>query len=926
MTHVLIVEDHEENRALLKVLLEASGYRVTATGDGLEALDAARRDPPDAIVSDVQMPKLDGFALCRAWMQDPALRAIPFIFYSATNVRREDEDFAMALGAVRYLNRPLEAQAFLAELQAVLRQRVGREAPAAAAPLDDVIFHTLHESALARKIEDKVAQLEAANRRLQESEARFRSLVEMSTDFYWETDAEHRLTQRGVDNKSGAKSAFRRPTQIGERRWEVPSLSPDAAGWAAYRRELEAHKPFREFEFSRIGTDGSERFLSIGGDPVFDASGAFKGYRGVGTDITARKRTEKALRASEEKFAKAFSANPMFVSISTLADGRYIDVNEGFLRGTGYTRDEIIGRTSQDVALWINPQDRQRAIDCMIKNGRVSGFEAELRKKSGESMTCEIWSEQIVIEDELCVIWITSDVSERKEDERKIHRLTQLYAALSESNQAIVRCTSEEELFPEICRAAVEFGGMKMAWIGFLDQSTRMVRIAARFGDDADGYLQGIEVSAEADSPYGRGPAGIAVRENRPTWHQDFLSEPHSAPWHERRARFGFRASASLPLHRNGIPTGVLTLYAGEVGAFDEAARKLLTEMAADIDFALDNFAREAARERAQQELRAAEEQFRGLVEQSIAGIFIIQDDKFAYVNPRFAEIFGYGSVDELIGRDSLSLVTEKDRSAVRDLRRGIEGGTQSTSYGFAAERKDGVLIEVGVHGARATHKGRPAVIGVLQDVSEKKRADEQIQRYLEQLQTAFMSTVEVATSLSEMRDPYTAGHERRVGALAAAIGAELGFDAQRVEGLRVAGFLHDIGKITIPAEILSKPGKLSSIEYQLIQGHPQSGHDVLKDVEFPWPVAQVALQHHERIDGSGYPHGLKGEAILFEARILAVADVVEAMSSHRPYRAGLGVDRALAEIERGRGTAYDAEAVDACLRLFRDRAYELPA
>ena len=159
-----------------------------------------------------------------------------------------------------------------------------------------------------------------------------------------------------------------------------------------------------------------------------------------------------------------------------------------------------------------------------------------------------------------------------------------------------------------------------------------------------------------------------------------------------------------------------------------------------------------------------------------------------------------------------------------------------------------------------------------------------------------------------------------------AAIGTALGFDARRAEGLRVAGYLHDIGKITIPAEILSKPGKLSSIEYQLIQGHPQSSYNVLKDVEFPWPVAEVALQHHERIDGSGYPQGLKGEAILLEARILAVADVMEAMSSHRPYRPGLGVDKALAEIERGRGSVYDAVVVDACVKLFREHGDALLA
>jgi putative nucleotidyltransferase with HDIG domain len=187
------------------------------------------------------------------------------------------------------------------------------------------------------------------------------------------------------------------------------------------------------------------------------------------------------------------------------------------------------------------------------------------------------------------------------------------------------------------------------------------------------------------------------------------------------------------------------------------------------------------------------------------------------------------------------------------------------------------------------------------------------------------MQSVEVATTLSEMRDPYTAGHERRVAEIAVAIGAELGFDARRQEGLRVAGYLHDIGKITIPAEILAKPTKLTPLEYELIKGHAQASCDVLKNVEFPWPVADIALQHHERMDGNGYPQGLKGEAILLEARILAVADVIEAMSSHRPYRPGLGIEAALAEIERGRGTAYDANVADTCLRLFREKGYAIP-
>jgi PAS domain S-box-containing protein/putative nucleotidyltransferase with HDIG domain len=322
---------------------------------------------------------------------------------------------------------------------------------------------------------------------------------------------------------------------------------------------------------------------------------------------------------------------------------------------------------------------------------------------------------------------------------------------------------------------------------------------------------------------------------------------------------------------------------------------------------------------------RAAEEKFRSLVEQSIAGIYVLQDAKIAYVNPRFAQIMGYDSADELIGLDPLSLVIEKDRAAVAATLRGrIDGSVPGGAYGFTGRRKDGSLIEVGLDSTRAIHDGRPAVIGLMQDISEKKRDEERIERYLAQLKSAFMRTVEMATLLSEMRDPYTAGHERRVAKLAVAIGAELGLDADRQEGLQVAGLLHDVGKIGIPAEILSKPARLSRVEFLLIQGHAEQGYEVLKDIDFPWPVAEVARQHHERMDGSGYPRGLAGDAILLEARILAVADVVEAMSSHRPYRPALGIEAALAEISRGRGSVYDAAVADTCLGLFRNKGYAL--
>ncbi|MDD5177005.1 MAG: PAS domain S-box protein [Sterolibacterium sp.] len=328
----------------------------------------------------------------------------------------------------------------------------------------------------------------------------------------------------------------------------------------------------------------------------------------------------------------------------------------------------------------------------------------------------------------------------------------------------------------------------------------------------------------------------------------------------------------------------------------------------------------------AEKELHESIEQFRSLVEQAMTGILIIQGRRLAYVNPRVCEIHGYALQHELVGANPLSLIIKKDRRATMDrVRPLLIGDVDKISHDLTALRKNGTTVEVGICSSRASYRGRPAIIVMTQDITEKKHIEDENQRYIKQLKTSFMSTVEVATIINEMRDPYTAGHERRVADIAVAIGAELGFDTRRQEGLHIAGHLHDIGKINIPAEILAKPGKLSAIEFQLIQEHAQASYDVLRSVDFPWPVAQVALQHHERMDGSGYPQGLKGEAILLEARIMAVADVFEAMSSHRPYRAALGIEKALDEIERGRGTSYDADVADACLRLIREVRYQLP-
>lgn len=190
-------------------------------------------------------------------------------------------------------------------------------------------------------------------------------------------------------------------------------------------------------------------------------------------------------------------------------------------------------------------------------------------------------------------------------------------------------------------------------------------------------------------------------------------------------------------------------------------------------------------------------------------------------------------------------------------------------------------------------------------------------------LRKSMESTISVIANTFEMRDPYTSGHQQRVAELAAAIGTAMGLDDHRVYGIYLAGIVHDLGKITVPAEILSKPGRLSAIEYELIKAHPKAGYDLLKPVDFPWPIADIVLQHHERMDGGGYPAGLKGEEILLEARIICVADVVEAISSHRPYRPAFGIEAALQEIREHRGDRYDPAVVDTCLRLFDEGKFQ---
>lgn len=328
-------------------------------------------------------------------------------------------------------------------------------------------------------------------------------------------------------------------------------------------------------------------------------------------------------------------------------------------------------------------------------------------------------------------------------------------------------------------------------------------------------------------------------------------------------------------------------------------------------------------RVRAEEEIQRSTQTLSALVQASPVAIVAVDRDRNVTIwNPAAERVFGWKE-SEVLGRP-FPIIPEGEHDAFLEY---FEQGMRGVIYSDVERsllRCDGTLVEVSLSRAplRDATGNIVGLVTLLSDISDRKQAEQQLKASMDKLSKALEDTVQAMSLTVELRDPYTAGHERRVADLAVAIAETLGLPDQQIKGIRTAGLLHDIGKIALPADILSKPGRLTPGEFNLVKTHSETGHNILRTVEFPWPVAVAVLQHHERIDGSGYPNGTKNGEILLEARILAVADVVEAMSSHRPYRPALAISEALREIKENSSTAFDADVVEACLSLFEQHGF----
>jgi PAS domain S-box-containing protein len=363
------------------------------------------------------------------------------------------------------------------------------------------------------------------------------------------------------------------------------------------------------------------------------------------------------------------------------------------------------------------------------------------------------------------------------------------------------------------------------------------------------------------------------------------------------------------------------------LGAHDYIIKKNLSRLCPAIARELEEAEVRNKRKLAEQVLREDKEKYRTILENIEDGYYEVDlNGNFTFFNASMCRILGYPQ-EEMMGMNNRQFTDKENaKKLFKTFNEVYRTGEPAKAFDWQIIRKDGTkrYIEVSVS-SQKNSSGKPSRFrGIARDITERKLADEERAQSFKRMRKALRATVQSISMTVEMRDPYTSGHQQRVSDLAQSIATEMGLSEDRQDFIYTASSIHDIGKIAIPAEILSKPTKLIDLEFNLIKTHSQSGYDILKDIEFPWPVADVVLQHHERLDGSGYPHGLKGNAILLEARILATADVVEAIAFHRPYRPAIGINLALEEISRNKGILYDVDAVDACLKLFREKGYTL--
>lgn len=818
MTKIIVVDDNEQNRYILKLLLEGLGYQVVPAQNGIAALETAHASPPDLIISDILMPGMDGFSLCRQWKTDEQLKGIPFIFYTATYTDPKDEDFALSLGAERFVRKPAEVEELAYLVKEVLDEYKKKKLKPVQEPItEEKVFFKKYNEALIRKMEDKMMELEQVNKRLS---TLFQTSIDLTASISQDellsfisdriivaTGCTHVAYFEQKDGstdlrlKAGSGFSPKDFVQL-QRDWKFSSGMEK--GWVGKigqtHESLVINKDFSDpVWMAVIPSIRSALFLPavyedhLMGVWAFLSNAEEKFNEKIVRDLVTivnnvtvvieKNHLFEQIKQSEFRYRTLVETS--IDAIATINDNEIItDWSRGAEEIFGYTKQERIGYPP-DALL---PEENKKLMEGILKETKEKGFvqslETQLLTKDGRLLDVEMTF--TYMGKELGSTIILRDITRRKKAEQFITALN---------------------------RAAVA-------------TATTLTPAAIYFA-----------VAAELDK-LGLACALLSVDNIKSNVFSTFFSVDFSQRNKLPESQKVCEENFSLPLDA--------------VVTFNEVVQKRESVFVKDIERILET----------------VPSQYIGQIP---AGLNRFPRHAGVIVTPLIVE-------NTVLG---IFFVQSKN----------LTGEDVPTITAFANQL------------AAAWAKTRLAA----------------------KLQQTMNGVIRTIALIVEMRDPYTAGHQKRVGDLAATIAIHLRLSADQIEGVRIAGIIHDLGKIAIPAEILSKPGKLSIIEYNLVKMHSQVGFDMLKNIEFPWPLAQIVYQHHERMNGTGYPSSIKGEDILLEARIIGVADVVEAMSSHRPYRPALGFDAARKEITANKGILYDEDVVNACLDVF-EVGYQFPA
>jgi PAS domain S-box-containing protein len=774
---ILIAFERESEQSAVEQMLASRGHRVVKSANGLAALDAARREPPHAIVSDIVLPRMDGFALCRKWKQDERLQSIPFVFYTRRHDDPKYERFALELGAERFLARSIPPETLLSTLDELLvgvptpiepTKRLPALDEAAiqrAAALEKAQHAQAQLMEKAReahtRLQSQIAELEATNERLAAGEARFRRVFEANPLPMWIAD--HATGGFiAVNDAALASYGYGRAEFLA-----LKSAALEADGAEQLPAGLRSHRR----------KDGAAMTLSMTSNEIeFDGRSAdlVSAY-----DLTERVATERQLHetAATGRALIEAAADGCWVLDG---EGHILDVNAAYCRMSGYSRDELLQKLAADI------EDQSSGESTMrLQLGRVSGggrYETKHRCRDGTLMDVEV-SIGLLENARRDSIVLIRDITQHRR-ELVARRVEQRQAEFLVDVFKQAETLDEGSVVRRVLDQAGESTHSPLAFLYFVDPVRKTMTLAAWCDRSRP------QATVSEGAPHSLQKAGLfteCVRAKHATSSNDLSWKPQ----------------------QDGLPD--LQRY---------LAVPMITE------------------------------------DETVAVLGVANRDS------------GYDEEDQRV----------------------------------LATLADGVWR-----------------------LLQTKRSHAQTLRSLQRTDVALQGMIDSLVRMSELHDPYTSGSSRRLAALAVALGREAGLDGECQHALRVAALLHDVGNIAVPASILSKPAPLTETELALMRTHVDEGCQLLAEIDFGAPIADIVYQSHERYDGSGYPRGLKGEDILLEARILAIADTVEAMCSPRPYRPAAGMEAAIDEINKGAGRLYDLHLVAACTRLVRQHGFTLP-